>query len=224
MKGAEARSYGKEPLMRMRNILDENSASSVLAPLYGLWSVVAAHGYAFNQIVPAPALQHFRRARLPRAHSSTHQSGQHCLPLGHGAGSNPLTIITQDQTPTGRLNESSRPFSSPSACGPACKAQPTPASLVTLVRVASRNTCSSEAINSICFDQPEMSFTPGVLVFTRVITADRIGFQTGSSAVSTEVGQILDAGIYFNPGDSLTSFATPQALSTNPKSCDRASI
>jgi Matrixin len=69
-----------------------------------------------------------------------------------------------------------------------------------------------------------MSFTPRVLAFTRVVTADRIGVQIGSSAVSTEVGQILDADIYFNPGDSLTSFATPQALSTNPKSYDLASI
>jgi hypothetical protein len=49
-------------------------------------------------------------------------------------------------------------------------------------------------------------------------------FRRVRSAVSTEVGQILDADIYFNPGDSLTSFATPQALRTHTKSYDLESI
>jgi len=40
-----------------------------------------------------------------------------------------------------------------------------------------------------------MAFTPGVLPFTRVITADAIGIQIGNSPVSTEVGQIHDADI-----------------------------
>jgi len=63
-----------------------------------------------------------------------------------------------------------------------------------------------------------MAFTPGVLAFTRVVTADGIGEQLGASEVSTVPGQILDADIYFNPGDSNTTFATPLTLSANPKS------
>ena len=35
----------------MRNSL-RNFGASAIAVLYGLWSVVAAHGYAFNEIVP----------------------------------------------------------------------------------------------------------------------------------------------------------------------------
>jgi hypothetical protein len=48
--------------------------------------------------------------------------------------------------------------------------------------------------------------------------------QIGNSAISSEVGQILDADIYFNPGDSLTSVTTPQALGTHTKSYDMESI
>jgi len=55
------------------------------------------------------------------------------------------------------------------------------------------------------------------VAFTRVITTDRFGIQMGSSAVSNQLGQILDAHIYFNPNDSNTAYATPQALPANPK-------
>jgi hypothetical protein len=44
------------------------------------------------------------------------------------------------------------------------------------------------------------------------------------ATVSTEVGQILDADIYFNPSDSLVTFATPAALSANPKAYDLESL
>jgi len=63
-----------------------------------------------------------------------------------------------------------------------------------------------------------------VLAFTRVITADVIGIQVGNSPVSTELGQILDADIYFSPGDPNTTFATPQALSLSPKAYDLESV
>ena len=57
-----------------------------------------------------------------------------------------------------------------------------------------------------------MAFTPGVLAFTRVVSADRMGEQIGASEISVAPGQILDADIYFNPGDSNITFATPLAL------------
>src|SRR6267143_1319422 len=68
-----------------------------------------------------------------------------------------------------------------------------------LTRTATQNACGSDGANSICFDQADMAFTPGVLAFTRMITTDRLGVQVGSSAVATQFGQILDADIYFNP-------------------------
>jgi Matrixin len=69
-----------------------------------------------------------------------------------------------------------------------------------------------------------MAFTPGVLAFTPVITADAIGISVGSGAPSTQVGQILDADIYFNPDDSTVTFATPAALGANPKAYDLESL
>jgi Matrixin len=99
-----------------------------------------------------------------------------------------------------------------------------PSSLVPLTRVASANICGADGLNSICFDQPDMAFTPGVLAFTRVVTADAIGIQIGSGPSSPEVGQILDADVYFNPNSSLVTFATPTALSANPKPYDLQSI
>jgi len=75
-------------------------------------------------------------------------------------------------------------------------------------------------VNSICFDQADAAFTPGVLAFTRVITADKIGAQIGSGPAATEIGQILDADIYFASSDSQITFATPAALAANARAYD----
>jgi hypothetical protein len=158
------------------------------------------------------------------AHQLT-SSGSFGFRWSTALGNNPLTIITLDQTPAGRLTEIEQTIQQSLSVWTGVQGTTlAPNSLASVVRVTSPNTCSSVGINSICFDQPDMAFTPGVLAFTRVITADRIGVQIGSSVVSSEVGQILDADIYFNPGDSLTSFATPQALGTHTKSYDLQSI
>src|SRR5258706_4717730 len=39
---------------------------------------------------------------------------------------------------------------------------------------------------SICLDQADMAFTPGVLAFTRVVTSDALGEQLGSSPAATQ--------------------------------------
>ena len=69
-----------------------------------------------------------------------------------------------------------------------------------------------------------MAFTPGVVAFTRVIATDRIGMQVGASAVATQLGQILDADIYFNPSGSPTTYPTPQVLASNPTAYDLESV
>ena len=94
----------------------------------------------------------------------------------------------------------------------------------TVTRTTAQNACGPDGVNSICFNQADRAFTPGVLAFTRVITADRVGVQFGSGAPSSEVGEILDADIYFNPSDSRTSYATPLALNARPAAYDMASI
>src|SRR6202035_4996484 len=101
---------------------------------------------------------------------------------------------------------------------------PLPTSITPPMRTATQNACGSDGVNSICFDQADMAFTPGVLAFTRVITSDALGEQIGSSPIATQLGQILDADIYFDPTDAQVTFATRAALPTSPKSYDLQSV
>jgi len=209
----------------MRDGLRKWVATGVAA-LYGLWSVTTAHGYAFNEIVPD--------VRQPASVSG----GSACPIPAHqlvGADSiavqwstvlsaNPQTILTTDQTATGRLNEIEAAIQQSENVWSSVAGTSLPTgSFSPLTRVSTANICGADRVNSICFDQPDMGFTPGVLAFTRVITADAINIQLGN-VVSTEVGQILDADIYFNPSDANVTFATPSALSANPKAYDLESL
>jgi hypothetical protein len=140
-------------------------------------------------------------------------------------GTNPVTIVTQDQTPIGQLNEIEQVIAQSLAVWTGVNGTTlAPVSVTPLTRVATANACGSDGVNSICFDQGDAAFTPGVLAFTRVITADAIGEQIGSGAPATEVGQILDADIYFDPSDPQISFATPAALVVNPRAYDLESL
>lgn len=202
-------------------------ARIVMALLFALWSVNSACGYSFNEIVPdvrQPAGVSGGSACPVASHQLT-SAAAIAFRWSTVLGTNPVTIFTQNQTPTGSLNEIEQVIQqSLGTWANVSGTSFTPTSIAPLTRVASSNACGSDGIDSICFDQPDMAFTPGVLAFTRVITADQIGIQLGSGAPSTEIGQILDADIYFNPGDSLVSFATPAALSANPKSYDLESL
>lgn len=199
----------------------------MLSALYGLWAAPASQGYAFNMIVPdvrQPVAFSGGSACPVRAHQLS-AAGSVTLRWSTALNTNPVTILTQDQTSSGRLNETEQVIRQSLAVwtnvsGAALK----PASLGPLTRVAAANACGSDGVNSLCFNQPDMAFTPGVLAFTRVVIADRIGEQIGSSAASSFPGQILDADIYFNPGDSRTTFATPAALSAHTASYDLESV
>lgn len=202
-------------------------AAAAVAILYGLWSAVAAHGYTFNQVVPDVRLSSTvsggSACPVP-AHQPT-SPGSIALRWSTALGANPVTILTLDQTPAGRLAEIQQTIQQSLGVWTGVSGTTLlPSTLAPLTQVSSANICGSDGINSLCFDQPDMAFTPGVLAFTRVITADAAGIQVGSSPASTEPGQILDADIYFNPSDSLVTFATPAALSTNPKSYDLESV
>jgi Matrixin len=202
-------------------------ASVTMTLFLVLWSVIAAQGYAFNEIVPdvrePSSVSGGSACPVPSHHLTS--AAAIAFRWSTALGTNPKTILTLDQTATGSLNEIEQVMQQSlgvwsSVGGTAL----TPASIAPLVRKSAANLCGSDGINSICFDQPDMTFTPGVLAFTRVITADQIGIQLGSGAPSTQIGQILDADIYFNPSDSLVSFSTPAALGSNPKSYDLESI
>jgi hypothetical protein len=51
-----------------------------------------------------------------------------------------------------------------------------------------------------------------------------IGAQVGNGAPATQVGQILDADIYFDPDNSAITFATPAALPSTPTAYDLESL
>ncbi len=198
-----------------------------MASFFTLWSAIAAHGYAFNEIVPdirQPASISGGSACPVPSHQLT-SAAAIAFRWSTVLGTNPITILTQNQTSTGRLNELEQTIQQSLAVWSNVSGTSlTPSSFAPLTRVASSNICGSDGIDSICFDQPDMAFTPGVLAFTRVITADQIGIQLGNGPPATVIGQILDADIYFNPSDSLVTFATPAALSANVKAYDLESL
>ncbi len=210
----------------MRMSLKQIGAST-LALFYGGWFAPVAQAYSFDMIVPdvrQPTAISGGSACPVRAHQLT-AAGSIAVRWSTALNSNPATIVTQNQTASGRLTEIEQVVAQALAAWTGVTGTTlTPATLTPLTRTATQNACGPDGVNSICFDQADMAFTPGVLAFTRVITTDRIGVQVGSSAVSTQLGQILDADIYFNPSDSNTAYATPQALATNPKAYDLESL
>ncbi len=186
-------------------------------------------GYTLNYVVAdmcQPASRTGNTACPQRMRSDISTPGAINRQWSVSLGTNPVTILTAEQTPEGRLNEIentiARFFSAwISVPGSAL----TSSSLLPLARTSIQSACAADGVNSICFNQDDAAFTTGVLAFTRVVTADAIGEQVSASAPpSSFVGQILDTDILVRPADSTTQFATPGALPTNPAAYDLASI
>jgi hypothetical protein len=197
-----------------------------LALFNATWGATTANGYAFNEIVPdvrqlasisggsaCPVRSHIRAVAAARA-----------VQWSTALGTNPLTIITQDQAANGRLAEIEQVITQSLGVWSGVNGSTLQSVSASVTRTTAQNACGPDGVNSICFNQADLAFTPGVLAFTRVITADRIGVQFGSGPPSSEVGEILDADIYFNPSDSRTSYATPLALTATPAAYDMESI
>jgi hypothetical protein len=201
--------------------------AAVIATMYLGWAAQAAAGYAFNQIVP-DVRQSAALSGGSACPVSAHQlSGAASIAVRWSTvlGTNPVSILTQNQTASGRLAEVEQVISQSLAVWTGVTGTTlVPSSLAPVARVATQNACGSDGVDSICFDQADMAFTPGVLAFTRVITSDLLGEQVGSSPAATQLGQILDADTYFNPSDSQVSFATPAALPSFPKAYDLESV
>jgi len=142
-------------------------------------------------------------------------------------GTNPVTILTADQTAAGRLNEIEAVIqASLSVWTNVPGTLLVPSTLGTLQQTSTAAACtSSDGLNTICFNQNDPGFALGVLAFTRVVSADRVGEQLSSTtALSTFVGEILDADVLLLPGNASTAFATPAALASNPNAYDLESI
>lgn len=203
------------------------AAALIAAQTLLLFSTQAAAGYAFNETVPdvrLPAsLSGGSACPVPSRQSTA--VGAIAIRWSTALSTSPLTILTQDKTSNGRLNEIEQVIQQSlgvwtGVSGTTLKTS----SLAPITRVAAQTSCGAEGINSICFDQPDMAFTPGVLAFTRIVTADHIGEQLPNGPAATSLGQILDADVFFNPGDSAVIFSTPTVLTANPKSYDLESI
>jgi hypothetical protein len=201
--------------------------AAFLAAFYGVCGIPGASGYAFDQIVPD-----VRQAAGVSGGSACPVASHHLISQGSIAeqwstvlGTNPVSILTQDQTPTGRLNEIEQVIAQSTAVWTGVSGTTLlPGTFAPVTRTATQNACGSDGVNSICFDQADGAFTPGILAFTRVITADIIGVQVGTGAPATQVGQILDADIYFSPSGSMITFATPAALPSSPTAYDFESL
>lgn len=202
------------------------ASSAGMGLLLTLFSAHQALGYSFTQIVPdirQPASLSGGSACPVRAHRMTN-SGSISAQWSMALGTSPVTVLTQDQSASGRLNEIEQVIRQSFAVWTGVSGTTLrPASLAPLTRVAGANSCGSDGLNTICFNQPDAAFTPGVIAFARVITADSIAEQIGG-ALSAEPAQILDADIYFASSDARTTFATPQALPANLSAYDLESI
>jgi hypothetical protein len=212
--------------IKAQSILQELTAALV-SVLYLVWTAQSAAGYAFNQVVPdvrQPVAMSGGSACPVRAHQLSAASSV-AVRWSTTLGSNPVSIVTQNQTAAARLTEIEQVISQSLAVWtgvPGTTLLPT--TITPLQRVASQNACGSDGLNSICFDQADMAFTPGVLAFTRVITSDALGEKIGSSPTAKQLGQILDADIYFDPTDAQVAFATPAALAASPRAYDLESV
>jgi len=100
-----------------------------------------------------------------------------------------------------------------------------PGMFAPLGRVSAADSCtndgetSADGLNTICFNQPSLAFSSGVLAFTRVITANAPGASVGASGPAAFAGQILDADTLFR-NDGQATFATPAALASAPGAYD----
>src|SRR5271168_3384374 len=201
--------------------------TSALALFYGIWFAPIAQAYSFDMIVPdvrQPASISGGSACPVPAHHLT-AAGSIAVQWSTALSASPVTIVTQAQTASGRLAEIQQTITQTMAVWTGVSGTTLLSTTFTpLTQTPSQNACGPDGLNTICFDQADSAFTPGVLAFTRVITTDRLGEQVGSSAVSTQLGQILDADIYFNPSGSNVAFATPQALAANPSAYDLESL
>jgi hypothetical protein len=197
------------------------------AIFYAIFLTPCAHGYTFDMVVPdvrQPGSLSGGSACPVPAHQLT-APGSISLQWSTALNTNPVTIVTQDQTSAGRLSEIASVVQQSIAVWTGVTGTTLlPTTFSTPARTATQNACTADGVNSLCFDQADLAFTPGVLAFTRVVTADRSGIQLGNGPVSTQPGEILDADIYFNPNSSGVIFATPQAIAATPKAYDLESL
>src|SRR6266852_8177508 len=173
--------------LKLRTIVYKISSAFVSA-LYLAATAQCGAGYAFNQIVP-DVRQTIAMSGGSACPVRAHQlSGASSISIRWSTvlGTNPVSILTQNQTAAARLTEIEQVISQSLAVWTAVSGTTLrPATVAPPMRVSTQNACGSDGLNSICFDQADAAFTPGVLAFTSVITSDALGEQIGSSPAGT---------------------------------------
>ncbi len=213
-------------MVRVRT-LSRQISRQLFVCFYAVFLAPFACGYSFDQVVPdvrqAASLSGGSACPVPAHQLSA--AGSIAEQWSTVLNSDPVTIITQNQTAAGQLAEIEAVIQQSIGVWTGVSGTTVlPATFGAVTRTNTQNACAADGINSICFDQADLAFTPGVLAFTRIVTADRAGLQLANGPVSTQPGQILDADIYFNPSDSTVIFATPQALPGTPEAYDMESL
>ena len=164
-----------------RRVLQRLTASALLAFLLVLQLTIPADGvaYVLNVVVadlrqPSSASGGTACAQPMRQNVS--RPGGIRRQWSTSLGTSPVTIVTADQTATGRVNEIENTIAQAYGAWIGVAATTLTAGTVApLERAVAQAACAADGINSICFDQSDPAFTTGVLAFTRQVTADAIG-------------------------------------------------
>src|ERR1700724_2836790 len=157
---------------------------AILAAIYLVWTAQPAAGYAFNQVVPdvrQPVAMSGSSACPVRAHQLSTASSV-SVRWSTTLGTNSVSLLTHNQNSPAppRHSEIEQVITQSLAVLTSVPGTTLlPATITPPQRVATQTACGSDGLNSICFDQADMAFTPGVLAFTRVITSDALGDHIG---------------------------------------------
>lgn len=201
--------------------------AALLAAIGSVWTVPALRGDEFRatRLEMQPLAKTSPSSPCSALPSPPERGGTVVVRWSTALDANAAKILTQDRTAYGKLGEIEsviqQSFALRTEVNHAARPSDSPAQIT---RISIPRACGIDGVNSICFAQADMAFTPGVLAITRVITADSSGIQLGSGVVSTQPGQVLDTDTYINPSNSPRAFATPAVLAQNPKAFDLESV
>ena len=176
---------------RMAKCYAKQFSAWALALLCGIGRAAAAQAYSFNMIVPdvwQPAAISGGSACPVPAHQLT-TAGSIAIQWSTALNTNPVTILTQNQTASGRLTEIEQTITqSLSVWTGVTGTLLLPGTFMPLTRTVQQNACGADGLNSICYDQMDMAFTPGVLAFTRVIPQTSQGSKSAAAPFPPNLG------------------------------------
>ena len=125
--------------------------SAALGAIYTAWTAQAAAGYTFNQLVPdvrQPVAVSGGSACPVRAHQLSAASSI-AVRWSTTLGTSPVSILTQNQTATGRLTEIEQVISQSLAVWAGVTGTTLlPATVAPLARTATQKACGSDGLTS----------------------------------------------------------------------------